>query len=312
MDVFTHFALPFLVMYALRRRRPEALAAGIGGVAPDLDAVTFPVAFWDPLYFLGHRGLSHSLVGAPLFALGAVVLLRGRWWPRVFPLAGELRFPPRLVVLALAFSYTHLVLDWITMWGVPLFYPWRAERSSAGLFFYGITAMVPFSAYLVWRIARGTASHRTYQATAILLGATLVLATGVRLATRPEADVAIPAASEWAWTALDRTPDGWNATFLSWGRVTGNASYQEALPLDAAAAEALALAREHPEYRAFHLYAGGPEVAQVEARVGGGWNVTFLDLQVRTQVDRAPWVPFSEKEGKLRFSVVGGEVVELD
>lgn len=313
MDVFSHFALPFLLVYAITRHRPAALAAGVGGFAPDLDSFTFPLSYWDPVYFLGHRGLSHSLVGAPLFALGAVLLLRARFWSRVLPLARELRFPPRLVLVALAFSFTHLLLDWTTMWGVPLLYPWTPARWSVDWFFYSVTFMIPFSAYFVWRVARGSATERTYRVVGALLLAALVVASGIRAVTRPdhmEADVVQPAAGEWAWTTLRRDDDkGWQATFWSWGRMTGERDYANALPADPGASDALARARAHPEYRAFQLYARGPEVVQVEAREDGGWNVTFLDLTERTQADRAPWIPWFAEAGVLKL-IVHGERVE--
>jgi len=315
-DVFSHFVLPYLVVYALTGRRHVALAAGIGGVAPDLDALTAVVSLWDPLYFLGHRGVSHSLLGAPLYALGAVLLLRAPFWRRVLPIHEELRFGGGLTLVALAFSYTHLLLDGLTHWGVPLLYPWSPQRFSAGWFFYSVTLMIPVSAWVVWRTARGTDTRRGRRLALALLVGILLLAGSVRAATYPrdEAyDVVYPSATEWSWNALERTEQGWNATFYAWGRPVGSVEYLEPPVRDPEALFALARAREHVEHKAFLLYTKGPHVAQVEPRVEGGWNVTFLDLMERAQADRAPWFPLADKAGKLRFAVLDdGRVLELD
>ena len=281
MDVFSHFVLPYLVAYALTRRKPVALAAGIGGVAPDLDALTSLLAYWDPLYFVGHRGVSHSLLGAPLYALGAVLFLRAPFWRHLIPIHRELRFGPRLALVAVASSYTHLLLDYLTHWGVPLLYPWSAARFSAGWFFYSVLAMVPVSIWVVWRTARGTDTPRQRRVALALLLALLVVAGGVRAATYPRGesfDVAYPAGGEWAWTTLERTESGWRATFYSWGRAIGEAEYLEPELRDPQARAAVERAQEHVEYRAFVLYTRGPHVTQAEPREGGGWNVTFLDL----------------------------------
>lgn len=316
MDVFSHFVLPYLVVHVATRDRRAALAAGIGAFSPDVDALTAILALWDPLYFLGHRGVSHSLLGAPLYALGTLLLLRARFWRRLIPIHDELRFGPRLALLAVAFSYTHLALDALTHWGVPLLYPWSVERISAGWFFYSVGAMVPVSIWVVWRTARGTDTARGRRVALVLLVAILVVAGGVRAATYPDdpdIEVAYPAAAEWSWTALERTQTGWRATFYSWGREIGQAEYLEPPVRDPQAAAAVERAKGHVEYRAFELYTRGPHVTQVEPREEGGWNVTFLDLQERAQADRAPWFPLAEKAGKLAFAVhEDGRVEELD
>lgn len=306
MDVFSHFVLPYLVVFALSRHHRAALAAGVGGVAPDLDAVTAIVALWDPLYFLGHRGLSHSLVGAPLYALAFVLLLRAPFWRRFLPIAELVRFPWPLALVAVAFSGTHLALDGLTHWGVPILYPWSTQRVSAGWFFYSVTAMIPVSMWMVWRIVRAKDTLRARRVGLALLLAIALVAGGVRAATYPRGEgfeLAQPAAGEWAWNAIERTELGWRATFHSWGREVGRVDYLEPPVRDPAAQDALARAREHVEYKAFHLYAGGPEVTQVAARDDGGWNVTFLDLMQRAQADRSGWFPFSEEAGVLRFAV---------
>lgn len=316
MDVFTHFVLPYLVVYVLSQHRRASLAAGIGGIAPDLDSVTTLVAFWDPLYFLGHRGFSHSFLGAPVYALTLVLLLRAPFWRRVLPIAEHVRLSAPLAIVAAAFGYTHLSLDWLTMWGVPLLYPWSTQRFTTGWFFYSVTPMIPFSAWLAWRIARGTDTARIRRVGLALLVSILLVAGTIRAATFPRDgayDVVQPAADEWSWNALAHDEKGWHATFYSWGRARGEAFYLEPAIDDPGAQAALSLARAHVEHRAFELYSAGPTIARVEPRDQGGWNVTFLDLMQRTQADRTPWFPLAEEAGTLRFAVYpDGRVEEVD
>lgn len=317
MDVFSHFAVPYLLMWIARRPHRERLAAAVGGYAPDADVLTAPLAALVPeLYFLGHRGLSHTAIGAPLYALGVVLLLRLRLWSRWTRHAEPLRFGARLAVIALAFSYTHLALDATTMWGIPLGWPFSEERVTTGWLFYSVLLMVPPSAYLVWKILRQEATPRRLRVAGALLLGGLVLAGGVRAATYPrgaDADVWQPSSGEWTWTTLQRTSSGWNATFWSWGRAVGNATYAEVPPPTDDAFFALETAKASLPYRKFHLYAGGPEVVQVEEATPGQWNVTFLDLMVRAQVDRAPsWLHLGEDRGMLKLVVAGDDVRKRD
>lgn len=316
MDVFSHFAIPYLLMWIARRSHGERLAAAVGGYAPDADVLTAPLAAFVPdLYFLGHRGLSHSALGAPLYALGVVLLLHLPLWRRWTRHAEPLRFGWRLAAIAILFSYTHLALDALTMWGIPLLWPFATTRITTGWFFYSVVWMVPLSAYLVWRILRDEATERRLRVAGAFLLAIVLAAGATRAATYPraaDADVTHAANGEWAWTTFERTPTGWNATFWSWQRPIGNASYHERLPADDDAAWALALAKEDWRYRKFHLYAGGPELVQVEPREGGGYNVTIHDLMTRGQVDRNPWLPFGEDRGTLRLAVTQNAVASRD
>jgi inner membrane protein len=96
------------------------LAALVGGTAPDLDK---PRHWWARFLahtaFGGHRHLSHSLVGLILFGLGFVILARA--------VAMPLGVSPTLVSIGFVAGYlSHLVLDSLTIEGVPWLFPIQA------------------------------------------------------------------------------------------------------------------------------------------------------------------------------------------
>lgn len=119
--VFTHPAVPIALAIGLGRKTVPSrlLAAGVvASVLPDLDvlAFRFGIAYADEF---GHRGFSHSLLGAALVAvLGAGLY---RWYGTGFRRAWAYLF------VAMA---SHGVLDAFTTGGqgIAFFWPWSDAR----------------------------------------------------------------------------------------------------------------------------------------------------------------------------------------
>lgn len=309
MDVFTHFAVPYLLLWALRRPHRERLAAGLGGYAPDLDVLTAPLAHVFPdLYFLGHRGVSHTLLGAPLHALVLVGVLALPWWSRRWPRMEAYRFGPRLVLLAMVASYTHLVLDVVTMWGVPLLWPWSFDRFTTSWFFYGVPWLLPLSAWLAWRALRDRADDAFLRRVALALALVLVASGALRAATHPgtpEGGLAQPLALEWRWATFRPVPGGWEVTWWSAGAAEGTVTYPHDPPVSPEAVEALRRAQEDDLYRRFRLYAGGPVATVAERTPEGAYNLTFFDLMERAQLEsQSGLFPRDEERGRLALEVL--------
>src|SRR5882762_8241271 len=121
MDLATHALLgSAIVPDSLAEAHPIVLtaAAMLGGIAPDLDALT--IAFGAEKYLAGHRGPMHS-VGAAAFTAagiaGAIHLATGA---------------PFLLLLAFAAigHLTHLVLDLPLSWPIPALWPFTSRRFS--------------------------------------------------------------------------------------------------------------------------------------------------------------------------------------
>jgi inner membrane protein len=120
-DPLTHVATGVICSQLLPApsRWWAAAAGAIFAVLPDADYFWI---FWDRLAFIRyHRGITHSLVALPLFALAGALL--GRF------LGGPRWFKP-LFILGLAVLGSHLLLDLATSYGTQLFSPFSRQRLS--------------------------------------------------------------------------------------------------------------------------------------------------------------------------------------
>ena len=114
MDPVSHVAFGYTVAKAVRPAVPRlALAASLGALAPDVDAVFMP-AGWD-IYLRAHEIGTHSLIGSVAVAFAVAVVVRGRTRAPVFPLF-------QIAQLAVA---SHLALDAVSgarfQWAWPFF-----------------------------------------------------------------------------------------------------------------------------------------------------------------------------------------------
>jgi inner membrane protein len=138
MDPVTHFLTGACLGRAgLNRTTAYAtLAATLAAEAPDID-VTWGWA--GPVTgFAHHRGITHTLVGAPVMALAVTALVWG--YHRV--LASRRRTPTAQPVrwgwvygAALLADFSHLLLDWTNNYGIRPFFPWNPHWYSLDLVF---------------------------------------------------------------------------------------------------------------------------------------------------------------------------------
>jgi membrane-bound metal-dependent hydrolase YbcI (DUF457 family) len=104
--------------------RVAVLAATLGAVFPDVDTLAGPIAHNSLAIMTWHRGITHSLVLLPVWAIGLAVLTRG--------VAGRLRWPsPTLSLLFLIYVIglgSHVFLDVITSFGTMIWSPINHDR----------------------------------------------------------------------------------------------------------------------------------------------------------------------------------------
>jgi len=277
LDVLTHGFLPFAAATWLRRPKRERVAAAIGGFAPDLDTSWAWVAGLNPhLYPLGHRGASHTLIGAPLMALllVGIVGLLGRRWARLR--VGSL---PKIAPALLLGAFSHLLLDALTITGVPLLWPFSLARYTLNWFFFSVPYMFVVALVLWIPVWRGKASERWTKIGSLVLVGVMIVAGGVRLASYPR-DVApnervTPGASDWTWILTRRNETGVIAQGVSWGHRGEPVFFGE--PNRTVAQDAIDRCLRSDDSIAWRWGQWGEAVADATADPRGGWNVTMRD-----------------------------------
>lgn len=104
--------------------RVAICAATVGAIFPDIDTLAGPIAHNSLAIMTWHRGITHSVVLLPVWAIGLAVLTRF--------LAARLRWrAPALGVLFLIYAVglgSHIFLDVITPFGTMLWSPLRYTR----------------------------------------------------------------------------------------------------------------------------------------------------------------------------------------
>ncbi len=141
MDGVTHALFPFLAGKFFKKNREECAALLLGGIAPDFDIFLS----WIPLFFdtslpFYHRGITHTLIFGFLTAAIMLFIASRKYFQDLLAYAFRtnirLTIIPRLLVFAYVGVLSHLFLDWLTTFGLALFYPFSSARYSAELFFY--------------------------------------------------------------------------------------------------------------------------------------------------------------------------------
>ena len=134
----------------------------VAGAFPDIDIVA--QAFGDIAYLTQHRGLTHSVLMLPLWALGLAWLLS-----KCFALT---RAQPggwkSLYVVAAASLAIHIAGDWITQFGTMLLQPLSNQRFGLGAMFI---IDLSFSGFLLAGLLLATAFPRRRWPAALGLGA---------------------------------------------------------------------------------------------------------------------------------------------
>lgn len=134
MDTLTHGLAGALLARALPAprdeetsgllRRREAWTGFLTAMLPDLDVLPDP--FSAVFYVTQHRGLTHSFVLLPLWAIAfglLASLVPGRGARLPFRTRLE-----RLTLVSFAGVSSHVLLDWVTSWGTMFFAPLSWER----------------------------------------------------------------------------------------------------------------------------------------------------------------------------------------
>lgn len=138
MDLFTHFLVPYIILYALKSK--NKLAGAFGGISPDFDTIFIAwIGLLSPNFFIfSHRGITHSFIfGFVTSTIFLYVISR----KQVNEFIGNLikrdisvKFTKTTVAIAYFGVLTHLFLDYLTTLGIPLFFPFSITRYALNLY----------------------------------------------------------------------------------------------------------------------------------------------------------------------------------
>ena len=185
MDPFSHVLLGYLLGFGIwgPNGLQYVVAAAIAGGLPDADVALFPLSHRFPL--LRHRGISHSIVGVTILAgVGTFVV------PWALGLAFGSAFAagvPWAYFVALEVGgLSHVLLDAMDHWSVPIFAPFSARE-------YGFDAdrianfgamSFTVAAYAAMLSERGRAPLWAWEITAWILLAAVAAFFAIRLGAR--------------------------------------------------------------------------------------------------------------------------------
>lgn len=229
MDSLTHGLLPFLAGKFFRRNREECGALLLGGLAPDFDIFIMWISmFFQTSALVTHRGITHTLVFG-LVTAAAVLFVASRGYFQAllkyaFRTDVRLSMKPHLLLFTYIGLLSHLFLDGLTTYGIPLFYPFSLERYSLELFFYIDFYLFAISAALILYAiskrrkislppeARSKKMQGTYVKMFFVLVAALLLLSGLRYYEKSVSadyfnlskESVFPSLDPFEWNVVDR------------------------------------------------------------------------------------------------------------
>jgi inner membrane protein len=321
MDFFTHALLPYLLGSSLSLEKRWLGPLVLGGIAPDLDVfLSWAGSILPPELLPVHRGITHSfffgfLFGLLVLYLAALPRVRGRW-SRFIDLDLELSF--RSLGLVWGGVVLHLLVDYATTRGAPLFYPWQSMRYSADLF-YQIEPMVLGATILILSALlakRSLLRHNRHLFMVFLVF--LLLVGGIRMEGRWAAEdcagrdgSVYPGPGLFSWMALEERGEGYLISEYNWieGIITARSAFPRLRVASGLkeAEEALDAAEGQPQVKLFRWRAYAVAV-NASFSGNGSWDIEYYDPLVRAQMG-GPWSylrPPSSRYGSVKVAVENG------
>jgi len=153
MDLFTHFLVPYIILYAVKSK--NKLAGAFGGISPDFDVIFVAwIGILAPQFFImSHRGITHSLIfGFITSTIFLYVISREQVYGFINSLIKRdisVKFTKTTIGIAYFGVLTHLFLDYLTTLGIPLFFPFSITRYAAEIYYYTDTITMILAAVVM-------------------------------------------------------------------------------------------------------------------------------------------------------------------
>lgn len=140
MDFFTHFLVPFIILFALNSK--NKLEGGFGGISIDFDTIFITwIGFLVPyLFVFSHRGITHSFIFAGITSTLFLYIISRKqingFIGKIIRRDISVEFNIKTIGIAYFGALIHLFLDFLTSRGIPLLYPFTLQRFSAEIYYY--------------------------------------------------------------------------------------------------------------------------------------------------------------------------------
>lgn len=305
-----------------QKRKEEITAFVIGGIAPDVDIFLLFIQYLYPTFFLiTHRGITHSLFFG--FFTGIIVLYFASRNSVKKIVLKHIDFEPvfsrRNIMYAFAGIIVHLILDYSTTRGVPLFYPFEVTRYSAELFFYTDIYLTIASLIMVIFLLRKRAANITKLLIIFLL--LLVGMGALRYAEKNNTELyfhdgnikSFPTMNPFEWYA--QKEEGTKIDIYQYNGLEGKSDYNNTfLRLNVISGggelkKALGLADELPQLKMFKWRAHS---VAVNASYGNGtWILEYYDPVQRAEMRDIPGILriADARFGSLMINVTGDRAI---
>ena len=298
MDFFTHFLVPYIILFALKSK--NKLEGAFGGISLDLDTIFIAwIGFLVPyLFVFSHRGITHSFIFAAVTSTLFLYVISRKsingFIGKIIKRDISVEFTLKTIGIAYFGALTHLFLDFLTSKGVPLLYPFTLQRFSAEIYYYiDVTTAVIALAVLLILYLRLDMKYK--KAAMIIFMIILVSFGGIRayeknaaLAENPVSgnlvySAAYPTADMFTWTVVQS--DSSNSTYYSFRYNTLNKEKSDVKKVQSlnvtggtvqSAQEAVDKADELPEIQNFRWDAYDPCINA--SYNGKEWKLTYFDV----------------------------------
>ena len=298
MDFFTHFLVPYIILFALKSK--NKLEGGLGGISLDLDTIFVVwIGFLVPyLFVFTHRGITHTFIFAAITSTLFLYIISRK---RINEFLGKLikrdisvEFTIKTVGIAYFGALTHLFLDFLTSRGIPLLYPFTLERFSAEIYYYidlttaVIALVVLLVLYLKVDMKYKKAAMAIFMVILISFGGIRAYEKNVALDDNPVSgelvySAAYPTMDLFTWTVVQS--DQSNSTYYSfsyntWSKEKSDAKTVQSLTVSGgtvqSAQEAITKAEQLTEVQEFRWNAYYPAI---NANYNGKeWILTYFDV----------------------------------
>jgi inner membrane protein len=298
MDFFTHFLVPFIILFALKSK--NKLEGAFGGIAPDFDTIFitwigFLAAY---LFVFSHRGITHTFIFAGVAStLFLYVISRKQindFIGKIIRRDISVEFTLKTVGIAYFGALTHLFLDFLTSRGIPLFYPFTLERFSAEIYYYidVTTAVIALVVLLILYLRLDMKYKKAAMAIFMII---LISFGGIRAYEKSNAlgenpvsgnfvySAAYPTMDMFTWTLVES--DNMNSTYYSFKYNTLNKEKTDIKTVKSltvtggsvqSAQEAINKADMLPEVQSFRWDAYYPCINATFT--GKVWELTYFDV----------------------------------